>query len=380
MVRVSPHAIFLGLADDYKMEMPRFRATCIAYLMHSACNELRHGTGRSRRDRRGDTRETSRSPSSRRRRRPVGRCTRTLAFRNSFIHRARFHFQVFGARRARPAETDSRARSARSTPRYSFPPRTRDRVVARALEPLRELAKRARLLQRALERANRLLRRHPSPLAHDVAHRRGTLAHGRSRGRGVRRARGGRGDGRALVRAHRARGVRAPRRDRARQFASREGIEGIENVVVDDGARARHARSRARARSRAGSTTTREDAIRFLCSGICDRTFNTYVSVCETCVLLCNWMTYTVSMTSFVRMRFKRGDWINGGTRYRVVTRQNVLVVEITDSRVSRTSNPDDARADARTRARPRRTRLLHRIDRSRASIANGGARERENS
>ena len=62
------------------------------------------------------------------------------------------------------------------------------------------------------------------------------------------------------------------------------------------------------------------------------------------------------------------------------MTRENVLVVEITDSRVPRTSNPADARADARTRARPRRKRLLHRFDRSRASIANGGARERENS
>ena len=59
------------------------------------------------------------------------------------------------------------------------------------------------------------------------------------------------------------------------------------------------------------------------------------------------------------------------------MTRENVLVVEITDSRVPGTSNPADARADARTRARPRRKRLLHPFDRSRASIANGGTRER---
>ena len=46
----------------------------------------------------------------------------------------------------------------------------------------------------------------------------------------------------------------------------------------------------------------------FLCSGVCDRTFDVYARVCETCVFLCIWMTYTVSMTSFVRVRFKRGD------------------------------------------------------------------------
>ena len=87
---------------------------------------------------------------------------------NSRVARARARFHSSGVRRAAfPRPIPPSARSTLATPP---PPRTRDRLVARALEP-RELATRAPP-PTPLGRANRLLRRHPSPLARDVAHRR----------------------------------------------------------------------------------------------------------------------------------------------------------------------------------------------------------------